>query len=529
MRVSADPVPADTSRTAVSALTALLLCGYVAYRSWVTVAHHERALFLPGSWDAGLMVDIHMLSSLGFCLSLAAIAVVARRMSRPLMSRGPVYVVTSCLFAAGVALSALVGNGWVPRTLPFVLMAGLLTGVATGPVFVMWGELYATLRHAWVRRCALAQLALPPVFLLTVFLPYPVTLAIEVVLPAASLGCLWAVRRRSDYKATLAPPVPVAGARSSGPLIVGVATISLGYGFLQTLVTRDLGNGTTTNLSVFVSYTASFAIAWLFFDRADDPDHARALRIIISLLVVGYLLLPLAGISAIQVVVATLVNAGFFLLEYLVIAALADVAGGVGTEATVLFALARIVVSGSVLVGMFLAAVMVPAALADLPSSALSWVTFMSVALLALAGLWLLTARNLHRFFWGADVASGGSVSSYQTDDSRLVPTGRCEAGMSREGMASQNLVSALYDNYTKGPAEACAFRCQQAARRFSLTEREVDILVLWVQGRSAPYIQEALSISGNTVATHLRHIYQKCDVHSRQELLTKLAEFAER
>ena len=42
----------------------------------------------------------------------------------------------------------------------------------------------------------------------------------------------------------------------------------------------------------------------------------------------------------------------------------------------------------------------------------------------------------------------------------------------------------------------------------------------LWIQGRSVPYIQENLVIGKNTVSTHVRHIYQKCGVHSRQELL---------
>jgi DNA-binding NarL/FixJ family response regulator len=40
------------------------------------------------------------------------------------------------------------------------------------------------------------------------------------------------------------------------------------------------------------------------------------------------------------------------------------------------------------------------------------------------------------------------------------------------------------------------------------------------VEGRSIPYIKETLYISGNTVKTHVRHIYQKTCVHDRQELI---------
>lgn len=60
-------------------------------------------------------------------------------------------------------------------------------------------------------------------------------------------------------------------------------------------------------------------------------------------------------------------------------------------------------------------------------------------------------------------------------------------------------------------------------ASRFFLTRREADILALLVSGRSAPYIAEQLSVSPNTVKTHIRHIYAKLDIHDRQELLDLL------
>ena len=52
------------------------------------------------------------------------------------------------------------------------------------------------------------------------------------------------------------------------------------------------------------------------------------------------------------------------------------------------------------------------------------------------------------------------------------------------------------------------------------LTARERDVFNLYIVGRSAPYIAEKLVISESTVKSHLQHIYTKCDVHSRQELM---------
>ena len=56
--------------------------------------------------------------------------------------------------------------------------------------------------------------------------------------------------------------------------------------------------------------------------------------------------------------------------------------------------------------------------------------------------------------------------------------------------------------------------------RRYGLTPREADVARLFVRGRSTSRIAEDLYISTGTVATHLRNVYHKTDVHSRQELL---------
>ena len=58
----------------------------------------------------------------------------------------------------------------------------------------------------------------------------------------------------------------------------------------------------------------------------------------------------------------------------------------------------------------------------------------------------------------------------------------------------------------------------------YGLSARELEVLELFAQGRSANWIADHLVISKNTVRTHLRNSYGKLDVHSRQELLDFLA-----
>lgn len=62
--------------------------------------------------------------------------------------------------------------------------------------------------------------------------------------------------------------------------------------------------------------------------------------------------------------------------------------------------------------------------------------------------------------------------------------------------------------------------RVARVRERFGLTEREAEVLGLLAVGRNAVSIQEALTVSYNTVKVHRRNIYLKMDVHSQQELL---------
>lgn len=64
---------------------------------------------------------------------------------------------------------------------------------------------------------------------------------------------------------------------------------------------------------------------------------------------------------------------------------------------------------------------------------------------------------------------------------------------------------------------------CLSIACACNLTNRETDVLRLLARGRTSPFIQEKLVLSRNTVKTHVRHIYTKLDVHSHQELISKV------
>jgi DNA-binding CsgD family transcriptional regulator len=61
---------------------------------------------------------------------------------------------------------------------------------------------------------------------------------------------------------------------------------------------------------------------------------------------------------------------------------------------------------------------------------------------------------------------------------------------------------------------------CGKVAERYSLSPREESVMRLVVKGRSIARIQEELYMSKGTVNTHLYHIYQKLNIHTKQNLL---------
>ena len=67
---------------------------------------------------------------------------------------------------------------------------------------------------------------------------------------------------------------------------------------------------------------------------------------------------------------------------------------------------------------------------------------------------------------------------------------------------------------------------CADFASDHGLSARESEVLTLIANGRDVPYLEKELVLAKSTVKTHIKHIYEKCGVSSRQDLLDMLEEY---
>lgn len=91
------------------------------------------------------------------------------------------------------------------------------------------------------------------------------------------------------------------------------------------------------------------------------------------------------------------------------------------------------------------------------------------------------------------------------------------------EGNGSPLVFDAPSPDELDGDTDALARRVHAIAQGHGLTPREEELFSYWATGHSSRYVQDKMGISAETVKTHVRHIYEKCGVHSREEVIALL------
>jgi len=258
--------------------------------------------------------------------------------------------------------------------------------------------------------------------------------------------------------------------------IVGVGILFASFGFLQYTTYRYIPS--EIPFSEALAHTVALVLVVVIIYGVKDTEHVFAAKLVATLMLVAFIVLAVFqgffGLSSI------LAAAAEGVLELVIFYSLAEMAGYRKSRYGLLFGAYTLLIGLTQASGCGLSLLEHTV----LPSSSYSVIGLILVVLIVVAAIWLLTDRFVVGFFWGAEP-------------------------LEEPGSPEKPDLPSFEEKATR------------TAEQYGLTNRETEILLLFARGRSASFIAEQLFVSNNTVRSHLMHVYTKCDVHSRQELIS--------
>lgn len=447
-------------------------------------------------------------------------------------------------------------------TITRLLLSALLVGVCQAALNLRWLSFLASLTyrgsylfvlgsHAAATAICLGILFAPPVF-------YP-----WVALGFYLLACLCASFHQpeplvvSSFHQQILDIAPLLGKG-----ILAVSLFAFTSGLLSSLTFTDVTDPTVLQYAVqgiSGAVIIAMAIPALLFKQPLKLEESY--RVALWLSAVGFLVLP--GLTrALPVdVTGTLATTGYMVCGIVLCCTIAEVCKTSQTLVTPFFAASEVVTLSCLLVGNLLGSVYTTHTPQLNPAQGYSLLAAGGFVYILITGILWLQRRSDHR----RDQQQAMSATSTPLNEEpiQLPPPedvilnqliqGRTMARIAEDLYLSQSAVKyhaqkiyRTYNVHTRDELLAL-FRPSPSlqsssaadeenkethlspvmtiAERFDLSERERQILNQINQGSSMATMVQSLNISQNTVKTHIKHLYKKLEVHSRQEVLDLLQE----
>lgn len=477
-----DAVPSGTP--AVSGLLAApALLGFGLLLSWSTCAPLVQNLMGPRASGFGPLV-----SPMLHALFLLAFAVAFNYRRRNLYSPRLVVLLGLCV-AAAVGLRALAVGSWA-----FLAgVADILEALARAGLFLLWVERYARFaqRTAWPAY-ALSFCLVPIAYFVVVSLPATVGFGAVYAMLVGSCVLLWMCgRKTADAEAEGEAAAAACTWRVPWRPAALMAAFSFAYYMLMHLTGGSSAMGELGNL---LAAAGMLALCFGAFDRI----NLHVLYKVFLSLSVCALLVYAQGVWPLGDVASLLSYAGFNGFTLLVLFVLNGICYRYGVRAVWLFGVVQACEVAAHALGSALGS-----ALAQLDGTQPLLVVAAAdgaVAVLVVLGIFLLSER---------DFSSTWGVAPVGKREDPAVTMGRPTASEELPDVA-RPLLGSYYEDFV--------WRCSRVARHYGLTHREEEILALLAQDKTSAEIEATLFISHNTAKGHLRHVYDKLGVHSREE-----------
>lgn len=379
--------------------------------------------------------------------------------------------------------------------LPWFAMAGVLLGGGGALANLVWARVACTLHdlrqiYLFVLLSNLASLV---VYLVAVRMPPSAAFAADAMLFCASLilGALWLHRREAavGFEGSTAAPDDTRPAWK--PLVAALWRPTLGTAILcfmgglmlQMPHNQELSLAQFQETALLTQAVVMGALLLPVLLIRSQPNLGALFKVALPLSAAGFVLLPLVWSGG--GIANACAQLGGGVASIILWCMVANAAREDRIPATPLFACALCVTGVAQLAGT-VAGVVFQGSL-DQGDVALTGVALLAVYLVAMVSLFLFKDRTLE----GAK-----DPASVQAQDSPP------DAELARLGT-----------------------RCQTLAQAHGLTPRETELLVQLAQGRTLRAISEKLTVSENTVKYHVKSIYQKLGVHTRDEVIDLVKE----
>ena len=293
-----------------------------------------------------------------------------------------------------------------------------------------------------------------------------------VLLPLLSLGCLALAFRSLPERERVVRPYP----KFSYPW-KPLAVLCI-YAFAYGMRTAQLpeGAGVHSSLSTALVMGTFFVVVYFFSDRF---SVSALFRSPLLLMVCGVLLIPAEGVLG-TTAAGYLISMGMTLMSLLISLLFYDLSKRMGIAIVAFTGIMRV----NTLFTLWGAGCTDLLGRTGLDEGTQSILVSAAVVMLVLASTLMLLSEK--------DLASRWGIKLLET-----------------ENLAADSL-----------RAEAIAERCDAVSASCHLSPREDEICRLIASGKTNQQIERELFIASGTLKAHIQHIYVKCDVHSRKELI---------
>lgn len=459
---------------------------------------YALCIVLGDTGSAPTLINFAWLQQLAVVVAIALIGVCAGT-RRDLPLTGATALASGfAMSLAGVAyaLATTPGN---PQGMP-ISAAGILLGVSNALQFLLWQKVYAnegqSLASVYLPLAAalgsllslLVQAAPPPL----------TTLYLTAVAPFATTACL------STCAAEMNPYTerPIDAALRAPmfsdlwrPALCSAITC-LAWSFCKHFTNMEGAGSATVMAAGFCA--ASLIVLGLSLLTRREFGAPNVYRVMLPLVGVALFAPALLGPRG-GYVLGTSLAFGAHLMTLLVSIIAASYAARTQLSPSLVFLVVMLPAQLAILAGDTAGTLLAPqggtgGALMPAPAA------YLIIALLVVT---LVTSRN-----------RGGRTLAEPVDDTLLInpPAAGTDAGCA--GSAEE--LSGVEE--PDSPA-------RQVTTAYGLTAREGEVLNLLLKGNTMSAISRKLYISDNTTRGHMKRIYQKLDVHSRQELVDKVAD----